>query len=71
MDDYPYVIIGADEWFRCHGLHRPGFPTLLRDALHHFGYIGTPRTVAAYTISSGWGAAWSMWTSWLNPLTQL
>jgi hypothetical protein len=38
MDDYPYATLGADGWFRCDGLHRPGFPTLLRDVLHHFGY---------------------------------
>jgi hypothetical protein len=42
MDDYPYTTLGADEWFRCDGLHRPGFPTLLRDMVHHFGYTGFP-----------------------------
>jgi hypothetical protein len=42
MDDYPYAILGADGWFRCDGLHRPGFPTLLRDVLHCFGYTGLP-----------------------------
>jgi hypothetical protein len=42
MDDYPYATLGADRWFRCDGLHRPGFPTLLRDVLHRFGYIGVP-----------------------------
>jgi hypothetical protein len=42
MDDYPYATLGADGWFRCDGLHRPGFPTLLRDVLHHFGYVGLP-----------------------------
>jgi hypothetical protein len=42
MDDYPYTTLGADRWFRCDGLHRPGFPTLLRDVLHRFGYMGTP-----------------------------
>jgi hypothetical protein len=42
MDDYPYATLGADGWFRCDGLHRPGFPTLLRDVLHHFGYTGFP-----------------------------
>jgi hypothetical protein len=42
MDDYPYVTLGADGWFRCDGLHCPGFPTLLRDVLHHFGYTGLP-----------------------------
>jgi hypothetical protein len=25
---------------RCDGLHCPGFPTLLRDVLYHFGYMG-------------------------------
>jgi hypothetical protein len=40
MDDYPYATLGADEWFRCDGLHRPGFPTLLRDVLHRFGHTG-------------------------------
>jgi hypothetical protein len=40
MDDYPYANLGADGWFRCDGLHRPGFPTLLRDVLHRFGYTG-------------------------------
>jgi hypothetical protein len=42
MDDYPYATLGADGWFRCHELHRPGFPTLLRDMLHRFGYAGIP-----------------------------
>jgi hypothetical protein len=42
MDDYPYATLGADGWFCCDGLHHPGFPTLLRDVLHHFGYTGTP-----------------------------
>jgi hypothetical protein len=40
MDDYPYATLGADGWFRCDGLHRPGFPTLLWDVLHRFGYTG-------------------------------
>jgi hypothetical protein len=42
MDDYPYTTLGADGWFRCDGLHRPEFPTLLRDVLHRFGYMGFP-----------------------------
>ena len=42
MDDCPYATLGADGWFRCDGLHRPGFPTLLRDVLHRFGYTGFP-----------------------------
>jgi hypothetical protein len=42
MDDYPYATLGADGWFRCDGLHRPGFPTLLWDELHRFGYTGLP-----------------------------
>jgi hypothetical protein len=42
MDDYPYTTLGADGWFRCDGLHRPRFPTLLRDVLHRFGYTGLP-----------------------------
>jgi hypothetical protein len=42
MDDYPYTTLGADGWFRYDGLHRPGFPTLLRDVLHHFGYMRLP-----------------------------
>jgi hypothetical protein len=29
-------------WLRCDGLHRLCFPTLLRDVLHRFGYMGTP-----------------------------
>jgi hypothetical protein len=40
MDDYPFTTLGPDGWFRCDGLHRPGFPTLLRDVLHRFGYTG-------------------------------
>jgi hypothetical protein len=40
MDDYPYATFGADGWLCCDGLHRPGFPTLLQDVLHHFGYTG-------------------------------
>jgi hypothetical protein len=42
MDDYPYATLRADGWFRCDGLHRPGFLTLLRDVLHRFGYMGLP-----------------------------
>jgi hypothetical protein len=42
MDDYPYATLGADGWFCCDGLHRRGFPTLLRDVLHRFGYTGLP-----------------------------
>jgi hypothetical protein len=42
MDDYPYVTLEADGWFCCDRLHRPSFPTLLCDVLHHFGYMGTP-----------------------------
>jgi NADPH-dependent ferric siderophore reductase len=42
MDDYPYTTLGADGWFRCDGLHRPVFPTLLRDVLHRFGYTRFP-----------------------------
>jgi hypothetical protein len=42
MDDYPYATLRANGWLRCDGLHRPSFPTLLRDVLHRFGYMGTP-----------------------------
>jgi hypothetical protein len=42
MDDYPCVTLEADRWFRCDRLHRLGFPTLLRDVLHRFGYTGLP-----------------------------
>jgi hypothetical protein len=42
MDDYPYATLGADGWFRCDGVHRPRFPTLLRDVMHRFGYVGLP-----------------------------
>jgi hypothetical protein len=42
MDDYPYATVGADGWFRCDRLHRLGFPTLLDDVLHRFGYTGLP-----------------------------
>jgi hypothetical protein len=42
MDDYPYATHGADGWFRCDELHRPGFPILLRDVLHRLGYTGLP-----------------------------
>jgi hypothetical protein len=41
MDDYPYNTLRADGWFRCDGLNRLGFPTLLWDVLHRFGYTGT------------------------------
>jgi hypothetical protein len=42
MDDYPYATLRADGWFRCDGLHHPGFHILLRDVLHRYGYTGTP-----------------------------
>jgi hypothetical protein len=40
MDDYPYATLGANGWFCCDGLHCPRFPTLLRDVLHCFSYMG-------------------------------
>jgi hypothetical protein len=42
MDDYPYATLGANGWLRYDRLHRLGFPTLLRDVLHHFGFLRTP-----------------------------
>jgi hypothetical protein len=42
MDDYPYATLGVYEWLHCDGLHRPGFSTQFRDALHRFGHTGTP-----------------------------
>jgi hypothetical protein len=42
IDEYPYATLRADGWFHCDGLHRLGFPTLLRDVLHRFGYTGLP-----------------------------
>jgi hypothetical protein len=42
MDDYPYATLGTNGWFCCDGLHRLGFPTLLRDLLHRFGCTGIP-----------------------------
>jgi hypothetical protein len=42
MDDYNYATLGADGWFRCDGLRCPGFPTILWDVLHYFGYTGLP-----------------------------
>jgi hypothetical protein len=42
MDDYPDATLGADGWVHCDGLHRSGFPMLLWDVLHRFGYTGTP-----------------------------
>jgi hypothetical protein len=42
MDDYPYATLGADGWFCCDGMHRPGFPTPLWDVLHRFSYTGFP-----------------------------
>jgi hypothetical protein len=41
-EDYPYASRRANGWLRCDGLHHPGFLTLLRDVLHHFGHTGTP-----------------------------
>jgi hypothetical protein len=48
MDDYPYATLGADGWFRYDGLHRRGFPTLLQDVLHCFGYTGLPARGRSY-----------------------
>jgi hypothetical protein len=42
MDDYPNATLRSDRWLRCDRLHCPGFPTLLRDVLHRFGYKRTP-----------------------------
>jgi hypothetical protein len=70
MDDYPYATIGADGWFRCDGLHRPGFPPCFRTCCTASATRVFPRTVAVHTISSGWGAARSMWTFRLTPPTQ-
>jgi hypothetical protein len=41
MDDYPYATLGVDGWLHCDGFHPPGFPMLLQDVLHCFGYMGT------------------------------
>jgi hypothetical protein len=71
MDVYPYVTLGADGWFRYDGLHRPSFPTLLRTCCTDLVTRGFPRTMVALTVSSGWGAVWSMWTFRLTPLTRL
>jgi hypothetical protein len=65
MDDYPYATLGADGWFRCDGLHRLGFPTLLRELATR----GFPRIVVARTVSLGKGAARSIWTFRLTPPT--
>jgi hypothetical protein len=53
MDDYSYATFEADGWFRYDGLHRPGFPTVLRDVLRRFSYTGFPHTMATRTVSSG------------------
>jgi hypothetical protein len=42
MDDSSYATLGAIGWLRCDGLHRPTFPILLRDVLHHFGFTRKP-----------------------------
>jgi hypothetical protein len=66
MDDYPYATHGADGWFRCDGLHRPGFPTLLQDVLHRFDYTRFPMYYGRPYRQSGWGTVRSMWTFWLT-----
>jgi hypothetical protein len=40
--DYPYVVLGANGWLRCDRLHCSGFPTLLQNVLHCFGFTGSP-----------------------------
>jgi hypothetical protein len=62
MDDYPYATHGANGWFHCDGLHHPGFPTLLRDVVHYFGYIWIPAYHGHPYCQFGLGAARSMWT---------
>jgi hypothetical protein len=42
MDHYPYATLRANRWFHHDGLYHPGFPTLLQDVLHYFGYTRTP-----------------------------
>jgi hypothetical protein len=42
MGHYPYATLGANGWLCYDRLHHPGFPTLLHDVLHHFGFMGTP-----------------------------
>jgi hypothetical protein len=37
-----YFSLVFDRWYRCNRLHRPSFPTLLRDVLHRFGYMVNP-----------------------------
>jgi hypothetical protein len=29
IDYYPYATLEVDRWFRCNGLHRPNFPTMV------------------------------------------
>jgi hypothetical protein len=53
MDAYPYATLGADRWFRCDGLHPPGFSTLLQDVLHRFGYTGLLAYRGRPTVSLG------------------
>jgi hypothetical protein len=42
MDDYPCATLEVDGWYRCNGLHHPGFMTLLWDVLLRFDYTRTP-----------------------------
>jgi hypothetical protein len=49
----------------------PGFPPCSETCCTILATRGSPRTMAARTISMGWGTARSMWTFWLTPPTQL
>jgi hypothetical protein len=52
------------------GCTAPGFPPCFGTCCTASAIRVFPRTVAVRTVSSGWGAARSMWTFWLTPLTQ-
>jgi hypothetical protein len=52
------------------GCTAPVFPHCYRTCYTILATWGFLCTVVAHTISLGWGAARSMWTFWLTPLTR-
>jgi hypothetical protein len=52
------------------GCNASGFPPYSGTCCTALATRGFPCTMAAHTISSGWGVARSMWTFWLTPSTR-
>jgi hypothetical protein len=65
----PMTPLEPTDGSKAMGCTAPGFPPYFRTCCTTSTTKGFPHTVAARTVSSGWGAVRSMWTFQLTPLT--